>query len=154
MSKRTVLVIEDGTEYIEAFRRLALPDSAIALLPAGNAAAARQLLSERRADALFLDVVFDRTPVEDLAGDLEQVALRFCGDRDAALDHMAHNQGFYIADALAPLLSPGVLVLLAHDFSSEPARLAALREKLPGLEGITGTMSVSEILKKLAGEGS
>jgi hypothetical protein len=150
--KRTILVIEDGTEYIEAFRRLAVPDAVIELLPAANAAAARRLLTESRADALFLDVVFDRTPVEDLAGDLEELTARFSGDRAAALDHLARNQGFYVADALAPLLPPGALVLLTYDFSSEPARLAALREKLPGLEGITDGMAISEMMKKLAGE--
>lgn len=150
MRRRTILVIEDGAEYIEAFRRLAVSDAAIELLQATNAAAARRLLTESPADALFLDVVFDRTPVEDLAGDLEELTARFSGDRAAALDHLARNQGFYIADALAPLVSPGVLVLLAYDFSSEPARLAALREKLPGLEGITDGMAISEVMKRLA----
>jgi hypothetical protein len=153
MRKRTILVIEDGTEYIEAFRRLAVPGATIELLSAANAAGARRLLAESRVDALFLDIVFDRTPVEDLAGDLEELTARFSGDRTAALDHLALNQGFYVADALAPVLPPNVLVLLTYDFSSEPARLAALREKVPGLEGITDGMAISEMMKKLIGAG-
>jgi len=149
--RRTVLVIEDGTEYIEAFHRLAAPESDMEFLRAGCAAEARRALTEGRPDAVFLDVVFDRTPVEELAGDLEELTARFSGDRAAALDHVVRNQGFYVADALAPLVPSGVLVLLAYDFSAEPARLAALREKLPGLEGIRDGTAISELLEKLAG---
>jgi hypothetical protein len=76
---------------------------------------------------------------------------RFCGDCSRAWEHLARNPGFYLADALAPLLPAGVPVLLACDFSSEPAKLAALREKLPTLDGVVDGTAANEILAKLLG---
>lgn len=140
MTRRTVLVVEDGTEYVDAFRRLAAEGSEVELLHASDAAAARQILSGRRVDAIFLDVVFDRTPPDKLAG-----------DRARGNDSLARNQGFYVLADLAPLIAPGVRVLLAHDFSSHPARLAVLRERVPGLEGVAESAGITQVMGRLTG---
>jgi len=151
VTRRRILVVEDGNEYIEAFRRLVPAPAGTELLHACDAAAAQRRIAEALVEAIFLDVVFDRTPPENLTGDLDALLERFCGDRSRALEHLALNQGFYIADALAPLIPAGVPVLLACDFSSEPARLAALREKLPALDGVADGTTVTEILARLLG---
>ncbi len=151
MTRRRILVVEDGNEYVEVFRRLVPWPGGIELLHAQDAAAAWRVIAEAPVEAVFLDVVFDRTPPEKLTGDLDQLLERFCGDRSRAFEHLARNQGFYIADALAPLLPAGVRVVLACDFSSEPARLAALREKLPTLNGVADGTTAKEVLAKLLG---
>ena len=132
MTRRVVLVVEDGMEYLDAFQRLAPEGGNVELMHALDAAAARQILSVRRVDAIFLDVVFDRTPHEKLAG-----------------DYLAQNQGFYVLADLAPLIAPGVRVLLAHDFASHPARLAALRETVPGLEGVSESTGITQVMGRL-----
>jgi hypothetical protein len=149
VTRRRILVVEDGNEYIEAFRRLAPASGGAELLHATDAEGARRVLADGPVEAVFLDVVFDRTPPERLAGDRDALTERFSGDRSRALEHLARNQGFYIADALAPLLPAGVPVLLAWDFSADPARLAVLREKLPALDGVADGAAVSEIFARL-----
>jgi hypothetical protein len=146
---RVVLIVEDGTEYRDAFRRLSPEGAVVEWLHAPDAAAARRLLAEREVDAVFLDVVFDRTAPEALVGDREALAARFAGDRSRALAHLAANQGFYVAADLVPVLPRGVLVLLAYDFTSDPERLEALRRMLPGLEGVEEGASASRLVRRL-----
>lgn len=134
---RRVLVIEDGTEYTEAFERLSpgLGGPLAAFDRAGSGAEARSRLSATAYSAVFLDVVFDRTPEAVLEGDLPALVHRFGGDRRRAVRQLEELQGFYLLDALAPLLPP-VPVVLAYDFGAEPARLAALRRRVPTLAGL------------------
>ena len=152
--RRTVLVVEDGTEYTDAFRSLVANDSrdSLDLLRAGDGEEARRILTERRVDAVFLDVVFDRTPSERLLGNLEDLIRRFGGDRRRAERHLAENQGFYLFNELAPLLPASVPVVLAYDFSLEPERLAALRRTRERLAGITDGTPVSRVLDSLLAE--
>lgn len=150
-SRKAILVVEDGTEYTEALRRLGgeRPDVEIEFLRAADAFEARRLFSEHTIDGVLLDVVFDRTPAEKLAGDLEPLIARFAGDRRRAERYLAANQGFYLLDALSSLLPPGLRVILAYDFSDEPERLAALRERLPSLFGLPDGTPISEVLDDL-----
>lgn len=146
---RRVLVVEDGTEYVEAFRRLAGDSEDVEFVRAPHGADARRLLSQSPVDALFLDVVFDRTPPEALVGNLEDLARRHAGDRARALEHLARNQGFYVLSELAPLIPPGIPVLIAHDFASQAPRLEALRETVPGLEGVAESTGITRVLERL-----
>lgn len=146
---RRVLVVEDGTEYVEGFERLAaargLP---IDFSRAGDLESAQRELTTRGPNAVFLDVVFDRTPEDRLAGDAEALVARFGGDRVRAVRHLATHQGFYVLDALAPLL-PRVPVVLAYDFAAEPQRLEALRGRVPELRGLPDGTSLSAALDLL-----
>ncbi len=148
---RALLVVEDGTEYTDAFRSLAANDPRfpVELVRAGDGEEARRVLSERSVDAVFLDVVFDRTPPERLVGDLETQIRRFGGDQRRAERHLAENQGFYLFNNLAPLLPESVPVVLAYDFSAEPERLAALRRTRERLAGIADGTSISVVLESL-----
>jgi len=140
MTRRIVLVVEDGSEYRDAFRRLAFEGEAVEWLHAADARAAREILEARRVDALFVDLVFDRTPVEALAG-----------DPGRSLEHRIRNQGFYVLDAVATAIPRGVPVLLAYDFASQHDRLATLRRSCPGLEGVPESSGAAAILGRLLG---
>ncbi len=149
MNRRVVLVVEDGTEYGDAFARLAPEALDVEWIRAPDAASARRILDERRVDSIFVDLVFDRTPPEALCGDLDREERRFAGDRARALDHLVRQQGFYVLDDIGPRIAPGTKVLLAHDFESEAGRLAALREKISGLEGVETSGGLSRVLERL-----
>jgi hypothetical protein len=145
-----ILVVEDGTEYSEAFRRLAgAGEKGIELLRAADAGEARRILQERKVDAIFLDLAFDRAPPDELVGDAGNLEERFAGDLARARRHLARYQGFYIAEALAELIPKDTPVVLAFDFSGDPGRLAALRQRLPRLEGIVDGTPISRVLERL-----
>jgi hypothetical protein len=138
--------VEDGSEYVDGFERLASARGLdVVFSRARDLESARAALSVDRPDALFLDVVFDRTPADRLAGDAGPLAARFGGDRVRAVRHLATHQGFYILDALAPLLAD-LTVVLAYDFAVEPQRLEALRERVRGLSGLPDGASLSAAL--------
>lgn len=146
-----ILIVEDGTEYRDAFERLT---AAEASPPAFTRVSTLEEAAEALAagaDALFLDVVFDRVPEGRLTGDLEALIARFGGDRARAVRHLAENQGFYLLDALAPLLPAGLPVVLAYDFSAEPQRLEALKRRAPGLVGLPEGAAASHALRLLLG---
>ena len=148
-AQRRVLVVEDGLEYVEGFERIASARGLeIAFSRAEDLESARAALASARPDALFLDVVFDRTPEKGLAGDRDALVARFGGDRVRAVRHLATHQGFYVLDALAPLLPP-ITVVLAYDFAAEPQRLEALRGRVPGLCGLPDGTSLSAALDLL-----
>jgi hypothetical protein len=149
---RRILVVEDGTEYTDAFRDLAA--TPLDFLRASDLEEARRVLAERAVDAVFLDVVFDRTAPEKLSGDREELIRRFGGDRARAERHLAESQGFYLVNELAPLLPAGIPVVLAYDFSAEPGRLAALREKCATLSGIADGAPISAVLSSLTSGGT
>jgi CheY-like chemotaxis protein len=147
-----VLVVEDGVEYVEGFERLASARGlGIAFSRARDlesALAALAALAPHGPDALFLDVVFDRSPEDRLAGDAEALVARFGGDRARAVRHLATHQGFYILDAIGPRL-PGIPVVLAYDFAAEPQRLEALRVRVSGLTGLPDGTSLTAALDLL-----
>jgi CheY-like chemotaxis protein len=144
-----VLVVEDGTEYVEGFERLASARGlGIAFSRARDLESARAALTPHGPDALFLDVVFDRTPEDRLAGDAEGLVARFGGDRARAVRHLATHQGFYVLDTLAAFL-PRIPVVLAYDFAAEPQRLEALRGRVPGLRGLPDGTSLTAALDLL-----
>jgi DNA-binding NtrC family response regulator len=138
VSRRAVLVVEDGSEYRDAFRRLAPAGEDVEWLHAPDAAAARAILAARRVDAVFIDLVFDRTPVEALEGDPSR-----------PLEHRVRNQGFYVLDAVAAAIPEEAPVLIAYDFASQPARLNALRQVCPRLEGVPESSGAATILARL-----
>ena len=146
---RRVLVVEDGSEYVDGFERLAAAHCLDAVFSrARDLESARAALAAERPGAVFLDVVFDRTPEGSLAGDAESLVARFGGDRARAVRHLATHQGFYILDALAPMLTD-MPVLLAYDFAVEPQRLEALRRRVPRLSGLEDGASISRALEMM-----
>lgn len=146
---REVLVVEDGAEYVEGFEKVASTRRLeIAFSRARDLASAIAALASHRPEALFLDVVFDRTPEDRLAGDAGTLVARFGGDRARAVRHLATQQGFYVLDALAPIL-PDIPVVLAYDFAAEPQRFEILRRRVPGLGGLPDGTSLTAALDLL-----
>jgi hypothetical protein len=120
---KRLLVIEDGTEYSE-FARLFLGDG-FQVASAFTAAEALACLASDGADALLIDLRFDRAPPGQLLGDLPATAARlFAGDEARALRYLQDQQGTLILAALraAGHAQPAVFV---HDFP--PRRLENLR---------------------------
>ena len=142
-----ILVVEDGFEYTRAFERIAA--AAAEFVRAADAEEAGSLLRQGAFDAVFLDVVFDRTAQERLVGRGAELDARFGRNASGATDHLANRQGFYIADALAPALGASTPVVMAYDFSADPERLELLRARIPGLEGIREGTGLDDVLTRL-----
>ncbi|MGZ3438118.1 MAG: hypothetical protein ACXVDD_01295 [Polyangia bacterium] len=133
-----LLVIEDGDEYAE-FARVFLADLDVAA--AHSAKDALEVLRTRGADALLIDLRFDRAPTAALVGDVAATAARlFAGDSERALRYLQDEQGTLI---LADLRAAGFgqRALFVHDFP--PRRLANLRrlygdvDAVPALDAAT-----------------
>ncbi len=142
---KRLLVIEDGEEYVE-FARVFLRDFAVAA--ARSAEAALAALATDGADALLIDLRFDRAPVETLVGDVDGTAARlFGGDRVRALRYLADQQGTLILAALraAGHAQPALFV---HDFP--PRRLANLRS-LYGAVAAVPALDADAIRQALGG---
>ncbi len=142
---RRLLVIEDGDEYVE-FARVFLHDFAVEA--AQSAAAALDVLATRGADALLIDVRFDRAPAAALVGDLDGTAARlFAGDRARAERYLADQQGTLILAALraAGHAQPALFV---HDFP--PRRLANLRALYGAVDAVPA-LDAAAIRRALGG---
>ena len=141
-ARRTFVVCEDGTEYIQRFRRF-LGES-FTFVPAGDFAAARAALPG--AHGLLLDLDFRRTPPERLLD--EQ------GRTSAALDagtraRLAETQGILI---LRRLRAEGVVVpaILFADLDDD-RQAEFLRRNLAPLQLASSRLGVREIGELLRG---
>ena len=120
MSKKRIIVIEDGREY-EEFARLFLSDRC-EIDAAHSASEALTLLRDDKADAFLIDLRFDRSRETDLVGDPEETARRlFAGDRSSAIAYLQDHQGALILAELrrAGHFQPAVFV---HDFAPQRLR--------------------------------
>lgn len=117
-----VLVVEDGTEYIDSLTRFAI--GPWAFVRAGSGPQALAALADPNApfDAVVLDMRFDRAPESELLGDAAEVAeQRFNGDPVAARRHLEDHQGTYILAAVRDA-GHALPVVLSYDFAGEPKR--------------------------------
>lgn len=122
VTKRKMLVVEDGTEY-EEFAKTFLGER-FEVRAARSAGEALSALRSEPADVLFVDLRFERAPAEVLVGDVETTARRlFGGDRARALRWIKDQQGTLV---LAELRKAGFAqrAIFVHDFP--PERLANL----------------------------
>ncbi len=137
-----LLVIEDGDEY-EEFARLFLADFDVVA-----ARTAEEALSRApEADALLIDLRFERAREEDLIGDVGATAGRlFAGDEARAARWLKEQQGTLILGALREA-GHGQPAVFVHDFP--PRRLANLA-KLYGRVGAVPSFDAGAILRELA----
>jgi ActR/RegA family two-component response regulator len=92
----TLLIVEDGDEYLEFFERHLL---GYRLLQAHDAASAVEHLESWAVDVIVMDLRFDRLERERLVGDVLEISrTRFGQDNDLtqAWRYMADNQGYLI----------------------------------------------------------
>jgi hypothetical protein len=138
----TVLIIEDGDEYLENLGRF-VPGPAY--LQAHCAAGALGILAARPVDLVYLDMRFDRVPLTDLAGDHAQATREQNGDPVRAWRYLQNNQGLYILDALRRAGHGGLPAILAYDFSGEPRRYERLLRVHPLLRWVPDTATPAQI---------
>ncbi len=152
MSDRpVVLVIEDGHEYSETLGRF-LADR-LALERAGSGPEALERLGRGPVDVVFLDMRFDRTPEEQLLGDLDELVDRFNGDRTQARRFRQDHQGTYVLAALREA-GHGVPVVMSYDFDGEPRRFAKLAKRFAPVRYLTDDAGPESVWKALSGAAS
>ena len=128
---KRLCVIEDGDEYLE-FARVFLREWELSAAQSG--AQALELLQSNSADALFIDLRFERAQPETLLGDVDGTANRlFAGNRARALRYLQDQQGTLI---LAALRAAGhhQPALFVHPFP--PRRLGNLRQLYGAVEAV------------------
>jgi CheY-like chemotaxis protein len=141
-----VLVVEDGHEYLTNLSTFVAEGCEYRQAQSGGQAC--RMARELAPDVVYLDMRFDRTPVEDLLGDVVQLTGRFNGDVARARRFQEEgrfngdvararrfqedNQGLFVLRALreSGYLRP---VILSYDFSTEERRFATLSAKDPAL---------------------
>lgn len=125
-----VLVVEDGDEYLTNLRTFVSRGISYRQVKSGRDAC--RTAREISPDLVYLDMRFDRTPIEDLLGDIVALTGRFNGDVARARRFQQDNQGLFILRALrdAGYERP---IVLSYDFSAEEARFSALSAKDPAL---------------------
>ncbi len=140
MRRPRILVIEDGSEYVQNLTRFLGED--FDFVRAGDGQDALDQLGTGRFDAIFLDMKFDRAP--RLLGDLGALVERFVGDEDRARRFLIDNQGAYVLAALreAGHAEP---VLFSYDFDGEPRRYRNLEGRYAPLGYLADTADPAQI---------
>lgn len=132
------LVCEDGTEYLERFRRFL--DAHFEFVPARSAAALLAALSDG-ADGVILDLDFRRSPPADLVDEVGGPLA--AGFDEATRRRLAGEQGIHILRLLrARGLDVPVLLFADLDDPGQVAWLTATFAPLaivPGREGLAQT---------------
>ena len=136
----TVLVVEDGDEYTTNLRRFLGHEFEFAR--AGDGIEALEWLSAHRADALFLDMKFDRS--ERLVGRTAQLEKRFSGDESGLRRFLEDHQGTFV---LASIRGAGhaVAAVFSYDFTAESRRFERLRGQYSPLEYLVDTAGPAAI---------
>lgn len=125
-----VLVVEDGDEYLTNLSTFVADGFAYRQAKSGDEAC--RMMGERRPDLVYLDMRFDRTPEDQLLGNMVELTARFNGDMTRARRFQQDNQGLFVLRALRDVGYAGP-VILSYDFGAEERRFAALSAKDPAL---------------------
>lgn len=139
------VVCEDGTEYIERFRRFL--GEAFEFVPAGDRAAA--LAACAGADGLLLDLDFRRTPADRLVD--ERGAAAGAALDDGTRRRLAESQGILILRALRAAGVSLPAILFADLDDAEQARI--LERSLAPLviaSSRTGLRELAALLRQAA----
>jgi len=137
-----VLVVEDGDEYLTNLTTFV--SQGIVYRQARSGGEAKSMILEQTPDVVYLDMRFDRTPVEELLGDVVALTSRFNGDASRARSFQQDNQGLFILRALRDSNFTGP-VILSYDFSVEERRFRALSRRDPGLYYCSDYADASQI---------
>jgi hypothetical protein len=144
MSQVSVLIVEDGDEYLQNLTRF-VPGPRY--LQARGARPALEQLATQAIDIIYLDMRFDRLAREALVGDIERLT-RELGP-DSAYRKLENNQGLYILEALREAGHAAIPVILAYDFSREPERFAHLSRRHPALTWVPDAITPAEIRARI-----
>ena len=134
MTRRDLLVLEDGHEYQEFAE--AFLGAHFDVRAAHSAQEALRQLEAAMPDALLVDLRFERAPVGTLVGDVDATARRrFARDTHRAIRHLKEQQGTLVLGVLreAGCAAPAVFV---HDFPAR--RLENLRRLYGDVHAVPG----------------
>lgn len=125
-----ILVVEDGNEYLTNLSTFVA--DGFSYRQAKSGIEAQRLLAQQWPDLVYLDMRFDRTPEEELLGNLVELSARFNGDVARARRFQQDNQGLFVLRALREANYAGP-VILSYDFGPEERRFRALSARDPCL---------------------
>ena len=140
--KTPVLIIEDGFEYTDRAHQWLGED--FEFTRAGNGAEALALIQETAFGLVYLDMNFNRVPLDELLGPWNEIFDRFGGDREQARGFLETHQGVYILSALREA-GCGLPVLVSYDFSAEPKRWAHLRSQYKPLHYLSDNAGPDQV---------
>ena len=109
---------------------------------ATSLAEARAAVAERVPDAVFLDVVFDRTP-EAFSPATSTRSSRGTAATARGPCATSRRTRASTSSTRSRTSSGDVRVVLAYDFTGEEKRLEALRARVPGLQGLPDAASMA-----------
>lgn len=141
-SKLTVLIVEDGDEYLDNLSRFVPGPQYI---QSHSGAEALGHLGQGGIDLVYLDMRFDRIPEGDLLGDHAAATREHNGDPIRAWRHLANHQGLFILNAIKANGYGEVPVILSYDFSRERPRLRHLQKLYPNLHWVPDSVTPAEI---------
>lgn len=150
----TVLVVEDGDEYLDNLSRFVRGPR---YLQAHCGKEAVEILTNEQVDIVYLDMRFDRIPRSSLLGDHEAATREHNGDPERAWKYLMNNQGLYILAALKKAGFAHLPTVAAYDFSKEPRRFENLKKFYPNLVWVSDAVSFKEVeslINKITGTGS
>lgn len=142
LADATVLIVEDGSEYLESLSRFVTGPR---YLQARCGREALHVLAGQEVHLLYLDMRFDRIPLGDLLGDPAAMRDELGGDEQRAWSFLQRNQGLYILDAVRRAGYQEIPAVLAYDFSHELRRFENLRARDSGLSWVPDTVTADEI---------
>ena len=144
--KRTVLIVEDGHEYIDRAEQFLSED--FEFTRAGNGEEALQLLRETAFEMAYLDMNFNRVGSHQLLGPWDELTARFGGDKEQARAFLEAHQGVYVLSAMRDA-GHGLPVLISYDFSSEPKRWSHLKSRYGPIAYLSDNEGPDEVRKAL-----
>jgi len=144
--KYSVLIVEDGHEYIDRAQQFLSSD--FEFTRAGNGQQALDLLRELAFDLVYLDMNFNRIPLSQLLGPLDDLVARFGGDTAQAELFLASHQGVYVLSHLREK-GHGMPVLMSYDFSAEPKRWTHLKARYGPIAYLGDNEGPDEVRKAL-----
>ena len=142
LEERTVLIVEDGNEYLENLSRFVQGPR---YLQSHDGRSAVELLKHERVDLLYLDMRFDRIELPLLLGDHAAAKAEHNQDTNKAWKYLQNNQGLFILEAVRKAGFVGVPVVLAYDFSREEKRFGHLKRVHPSLNWVPDAVTPSDI---------
>jgi CheY-like chemotaxis protein len=146
--KHSVLIVEDGHEYIDRAQQFLSDD--FEFTRAGHGAQALELLSELAFDLVYLDMNFNRVESGQLLGPMKDLVGRFGGDFGQAERFLEVHQGVYVLSGLREA-GHRMPVLMSYDFSVEPKRWAHLQERYGPLAYLGDNEGPDEVRRALMG---
>ena len=138
----TILVVEDGDEYIDVLTRFV---DGYRYIQVHSGTEAVHALQTMPIDAIFLDMRFDRIERSTLLGDHAALMQTHANDAERAWKFLEKNQGLYILNAIYEANYGHLPVIISHDFSGQPTRQAHLKKTYPSLSWISDTLTPASI---------